>query len=135
MGKPQGGTTKGLERLRSFLDGPALQYAKTRNDLDGSVTGLSPWIRHGALMATDVSDAVVAQIGVDASAKFVSELGWREYWHRVYVEVGSQIWDDLKPSATGHSPDVYSQDLPDSVSSGDSGLVCMDSFVRELVHS
>ena len=135
MGKPQGGTTKGLERLRSFLDGPALQYAKTRNDLDGSVSGLSPWIRHGALMATDVRDAVVAQIGVDASAKFVSELGWREYWHRVYVEVGSQIWDDLRPSATGNAPDVYSQDLPDSVSSGNSGLACMDSFVRELVHS
>lgn len=135
MGKPQGGTTKGRERLRSFLDGPALHYAKTRNDLDGSVSGLSPWIRHGALMATEVRDAVVAQIGVDASAKFVSELAWREYWQRVYVQVGSQIWDDLKPSATGNTPDVYSQNLPDSVASGNSGLACMDSFVQELVQS
>lgn len=132
---PKGGATEGRERLRHFVEGRARDYAATRNDLDGTVSGLSPWIRYGALMASEVRDAVVARMGKESAAKFVSELGWRDYWHRVYVEVGERIWEDLRPSATGNPASLYSEELPPDVMAGRTGLRCMDSFVAELVAS
>lgn len=131
----KGGFTAGRQRLREFLEGPAAEYSRTRNDLDGSVSGLSPWIRHGALTLCEVRDAVVRQIGVGAATKFVSELAWRDYWQRVYVDVGDRIWEDLMPSSAGHPASSYRQDLPAEVVSASTGLNCMDSFVRELVAS
>lgn len=132
---PQGGAKSGRERLRRFVDGSVSSYARTRNDLDGSVSGLSPWIRHGALMMSEVRDAVVGKIGIEASAKFVSELGWRDYWQRVYVEIGDGIWRDLRPGTTGLDPSAYQDELPPEVVNATSGLACMDSFSRELVAS
>ena len=36
----------------------AKRYAKSRNHLNGAVTGLSPYIRHGVLTLAEVRDAV-----------------------------------------------------------------------------
>ena len=47
----QGGREEGLKRLGLIL--PA-QYGKTRNYLDGEVTHLSPYIRHGCLSLLEV---------------------------------------------------------------------------------
>ena len=38
-------------------------YARTRNALDGAVTGLSPYITHGLVTLTDVLAGVAAQAG------------------------------------------------------------------------
>ncbi len=132
---PKGGAIEGRERLGRFVDERARDYAATRNDLDGAVSGLSPWIRHGALMASEVRDFVVARLGKESAAKFVSELGWRDYWHRVYVEVGERIWDDLRPSATGNPASLYREELPPEVLKAKTGLQCMDFFVGELTES
>ncbi|MGA0023006.1 MAG: deoxyribodipyrimidine photo-lyase, partial [Vulcanococcus sp.] len=55
----QGGRHQ-AEQLLSRIQ-PA-RYAKGRNFLDGPVTRLSPYIRHGALSLAEVRDAVFAKL-------------------------------------------------------------------------
>ena len=52
------------------------RYAKTRNHLNGAVTGLSPYIRHGVLTLAEVRDAVFQRIRKwDDGGKLINELG------------------------------------------------------------
>ncbi|MEY4630434.1 MAG: hypothetical protein RIQ81_554 [Pseudomonadota bacterium] len=121
-----------LARLSVFATRDSAAYQRTRNHLNGNVSGLSPWIRHGVLTATEVRDAVVSEIGPKAAEKFVAELGWREYWHRVYESIGDRIWENINAQTTGWPPDGYADKLPAEVETGRTGLACMDSFVKQL---
>jgi deoxyribodipyrimidine photo-lyase len=126
----RGGRGAALERL-SALDPSA--YAHTRNDVDGAVSGLSPWIRHGVLSLAEVRDAAVARAG-EAAEKFVSELGWRDYWRQVHAALGEGIGRDIEsPAATPRSErSPAMSDMPADVLAADTGMVCIDAFVRRL---
>lgn len=109
-------------------------YAASRNFLDGAVTQLSAYLRHGVLSLAEVRDAALRAVpDPQQAAKFVNELGWRDYFQRVYAAVGDGIWHDREPSTAGEPPDAYTTDLPDDVAAGRTGLACMDAFSRELV--
>ena len=54
-------------------------YARSRNRLDGAVTGLSPYITHRLVTLTDVLTEVAARQPMLIHDKFVYELGWRAY--------------------------------------------------------
>jgi len=110
-----------------------VRYAQTRNALDGAVTGLSPYIRHGVLSLAQVRDAVLARVKAAPHAeKLLTELAWREYWQRVYAAIGDGIWYDREPYKTGHRADAYAKKLPDDIRAGQTGLACIDQFVIEL---
>ena len=88
-----------------------VRYGSTRNHLDGAVTRLSPYIRHGVLTLAEVRDAVFAQLrqaGLDRrearnqGGKLINELGWRDYWQRLWRRWGDGIWVDIEPHKTGH---------------------------------
>ena len=65
------------------------RYAKGRNFLDGPVTRLSPFIRHGVLTLAEVRDAVFARTrSRQGSEKLINELGWRDYWQRLWQQLG-----------------------------------------------
>ena len=53
-------------------------YARSRNAIEGAVTGLSPYITHGLLSLPEVLAGVTAKHSLDVQHKFVFELGWRE---------------------------------------------------------
>jgi deoxyribodipyrimidine photo-lyase len=114
------------------------RYAKGRNFLDGPVTRLSPYIRHGALSLAEVRDAVFARLqapgggGRPAGEKLINELGWRDYWQRLWQQLGDGIWRDQEELKTGHHPGAYTADLPGDVAEGRTGLACMDGFIAEL---
>lgn len=114
------------------------RYAKGRNFLDGPVTHLSPYIRHGALSLAEVRDAVFARLqapgggGRQAGEKLINELGWRDYWQRLWQQLGDGIWRDQEELKTGHHPGAYAADLPADVAEGRTGLACMDGFIDEL---
>jgi deoxyribodipyrimidine photo-lyase len=114
------------------------RYAKGRNFLDGPVTRLSPHIRHGALSLAEVRDAVFARLqapgggGRPAGEKLINELGWRDYWQRLWQQLGGGIWRDQEELKTGHHPGAYSPELPADVAEGRTGLACMDGFIAEL---
>ena len=121
-----GGRQAALQRL-AHID-PAT-YARTRNYLDGAVTQLSPYIRHGMLSLAEVRDAAMQY---DDHAKLVNELAWRDYWQRVYAQIGDGIWRDREPYKTGWQAADYRHDLPDDIADGQTGLPCMDAFVDAL---
>ena len=56
----RGGRLAADERLAGF---DPLGYARTRNHVDGGVSGLSPWIRHGVLPLATARDAALAKAG------------------------------------------------------------------------
>jgi deoxyribodipyrimidine photo-lyase len=158
------GGRREAERRLAAID-PA-RYGATRNHLEGAVTRLSPYIRHGVLTLAEVRDAVFARLeafgegsvqgelfaGSAASTvtgpvagprwspaqrrmgeKLINELGWRDYWQRLWRLWGDGIWDDREPLKTGHSPQSYAQELPADLASASTGLACIDGFATELM--
>ncbi len=145
------------------------RYGATRNHLDGAVTRLSPYIRHGVLSLAEVRDAVFARLeGLEPSVmavqgelfsgagtgisgpggprgwspaqrrageKLIAELGWRDYWQRLWRRWGDGIWDDREPLKTGHPADSYASELPADLAAASTGLACIDAFAAELMES
>jgi deoxyribodipyrimidine photo-lyase len=143
------------------------RYGASRNHLDGAVTRLSPYIRHGVLTLAEVREAVFAKLrersgpppGREgpgalqgelfapaaaaahgwspaqrrAGEKLIAELGWRDYWQRLWRQWGDGIWHDREPLKTGHDPASYAAGLPADLAAATTGLACMDAFAAELM--
>ncbi|GAC1411628.1 MAG: hypothetical protein NVSMB64_21540 [Candidatus Velthaea sp.] len=125
------GRRAALERLASFRPE---RYARTRNFLDGAVSRLSPYLRHGILELAEVRDAVLARGRTRHEIeKFIAELGWRDYFQRIYGVLGDRIWEDIEPYKTGFPADAYAADVPEDVRAGTTGAACIDGFVHDLV--
>ncbi|BAB74665.1 FAD-binding domain-containing protein [Anabaena sp. FACHB-709] len=108
-------------------------YAKTRNFLTGDVTRLSPYIRYGVLSLGEIRNYVLDNVKhPDDAKKLINELGWRDYWQRLYIKLGNGIWEDQEEYKTGYTPAEYASDLAADIKEGKTGLVCIDSFSREL---
>ena len=105
-------------------------YARTRNALDGAVTGLSPYITHGLVTLPEVLSAVAARHPLDVQHKFVYELGWRAYFRRVWQHRGDAILQSLH---AGLLPDeAYARELPDDIRQACTGVPVVDEAVRTL---
>jgi deoxyribodipyrimidine photo-lyase len=107
------------------------RYAATRNHLNGAVTRLSAFLRHGVLTLAEVR-LVALRRGGSRAEKLVTELAWRDYWQRVYARLGAGIWRDREAPKTGWRPGDYAAELPDEIREGRTGLTCMDQFASEL---
>jgi len=127
------GRAAALARLADFEPG---RYAETRNMLGGAVSRLSPYLRHGILELAEVRDAVLARgLAPGAVETFIRELGWRDYWRRIYGLIGDRISANLGPGTSGWPSGAYTDDLPYDIQTGHTGLACMDTIVRELVET
>ncbi|MBE9006000.1 deoxyribodipyrimidine photo-lyase [Fortiea sp. LEGE XX443] len=108
-------------------------YSKTRNFLTGAVTRLSPYIRYGVLSLAEIRHYVLDNVKhPDDATKLINELGWRDYWQRLYVKLGNGIWQDQEEYKTGYTPQEYATELPQDIKEGSTGRVCIDSFSQEL---
>jgi deoxyribodipyrimidine photo-lyase len=130
VSKIQGGLAQ-AKRRSAQLDPE--KYGSTRNHLDGAVTRLSPYIRHGIIGVADVRDRALEIAGGKAAEKFIQQLAWREYWQRLYKDFPHHIWEDVEPYKTGFSPDDYLDDLPNDITIGETGVACIDGFIQELL--
>lgn len=131
VAEQRGGSAAAAARLAAI---DPQQYAQTRNHLDGAVTRLSPYIRHGVLTLRQVYDTVLGRVGrLQQAEKFINELAWRDYWQRVYAAIGDGIWYDREAPKTGLAARAYAKQLPDDIRSGTTGLACIDAFVAELI--
>ena len=133
---PIAGGRAAAEWQLSAID--AKRYGRSRDHLNGSVTRLSPYIRHGILTLAEVRDAVFSQLkrnnqGRDDGGKLINELGWRDFWQRMWLDLGDRIHDDQEDHKTGHAASEYQQDLPNDIREGRTQLGCMDGFRNELV--
>ncbi|GAA6615497.1 FAD-binding domain-containing protein [Scytonema sp. NUACC26] len=109
------------------------RYGKTRNFFTGAVTRLSPYLRYGVLSLREVKDYALEKVkNQDDATKLVNELGWRDYWQRLYAKLGDGIWKDQEEYKTGYTVSEYAPELPDDIKQGTTGRVCIDSFSREM---
>lgn len=108
-------------------------YAKTRNSLTGAVTRLSPYIRYGVLSLREIRDDILERVeNPDDASKLINELGWRDYWQRLYIKLGKGIWENQEEYKTGYKVADYAKNLPEDIIEGKTGLVCIDNFSQEL---
>ena len=68
-----------------------------------------------------------------AGEKLINELGWRDYWQRLWRQLGDAIWLDQEPLKTGLPAEAYAPDLPADVRAAATGLACIDGFATELL--
>ena len=120
----RGGRQEAQKRINT-LD--VVAYSRNRNYFNGSVSKLSPYFRHGCITLKEASDNVCAKHGAQAE-KFVQELAWRDYWRRVWYQLGNNIFSDIE------DPKVVLGDrlMPDFIRQGITGLPCMDGIIRDL---
>jgi deoxyribodipyrimidine photo-lyase len=118
-----GGRPSALKKLNDIN---AVAYAKNSNFLNGAVTHLSPYLRHGCLTLHETFENIKKKFDVSAD-KLVYELAWRDYWRRVWVAEGNAIFSEMEASkvAIEYAP------LSDDVIQGKTGLPCMDGFINE----
>ena len=105
-------------------------YARTRNHLEGAVTGLSPWLTHGVLTLPEVLAGVLARDPLAVQHKLVFELGWREYFRHAWAHLGDGI---LRSVHEGPLPEAaYARVLPSDIREARTGVPVIDQAVREL---
>ena len=105
-------------------------YARTRNHLDGAVTGLSPYITHGVVTLREVLAGVLQREPLDVQHKLVFELGWREFFRHVWSHRGDEILQSLH---AGPRPDAaYDPVLPADIREARTGVAVIDEAVRTL---
>ncbi|NJR76514.1 MAG: deoxyribodipyrimidine photo-lyase [Scytonema sp. CRU_2_7] len=125
-----GGRKAAVEALQKV---DPVRYGKTRNFFTGAVTRLSPYIRYGVLSLREIRDHVLGRVKhQDDANKLINELGWRDYWQRLYVKLGDHIWKDQEEYKTGYTVAQYASELPDDIKQGTTGRVCIDSFNQDL---
>ena len=116
-----------MARIRAVRPG---DYARTRNALQGAVTGLSPYITHGLVTLPEVLAEVNARHPMDMQHKFVFELGWREYFRHVWHFRNAGILNSLRD---GPLPEeCYDRALPADIRQASTGVPVIDMAVRTL---
>ena len=129
MGKPlskywKGGRAEALNKLAQI---DPVQYGKTRNYLEGKVTHLSPYLRHGCIT---LNEAVLAtrNKSLTGHEKLLFEFAWRDYWRQLWYAIGNEIYADIEAPKV----DLAKKNLPHHLIKGQTSLECIDSFVHDL---
>ena len=123
----------GAAAARAALDKiDPLGYGASRNYLDGAVTKLSPYIRHGILSLNEVRNRALDMGDGKPIEKFVQELAWRDFWQRIYAQNPDWIWSDIEPYKTGFTADDYADDLPQDIVEAQTDSAAMNHFITEL---
>lgn len=120
----RGGRKAGLSKLEQVK---GETYRQTRNFLDGNVTHLSPYLRHGCITIKEAVTYINDRFG-SQSEKLLNEFAWREYWRTVWYAHGMGILQDMQDPKVELSFD----ELPSDVKAANTGLPCMDSFIQSL---
>ena len=108
-------------------------YARTRNALDGAVTGLSPYFTHGLLNTREAAQEVNARPPLSFDDKLVFELAWREFFQHVWSRAGLG-GDAILANMHGTLPwtGVYAKEMPADIREGRTGVPAIDAAVRVL---
>lgn len=105
-----------------------VQYAQTRNHLDGEVTRLSPYITRGIISLPLVRERLLARYDPQDCAKLIQELAWREYFQNVWWDKGDAIFSDIRFSRD----DWRHQGIVTAVADAATGVRVLDRGMQEL---
>ena len=128
---PTQATPETLAGLMAAID-PA-GYAKSRNFLNGKITKLSPFIRHGMVSLNHVRNLALSRVTRKGDAeKLVQELGWRAFWRNVETQNPDWLWHDVEPYKTGYFAHDYADQLPQDIAEGETGVAAIDDIIDIL---
>jgi deoxyribodipyrimidine photo-lyase len=106
-----------------------VEYARTRNFTNGSVTYLSPYISRGVISTKKILETVLDNgFTPEQSQKFIQELAWREYFQRVWQHLEDDMFDDIKRNFTG----VNNRQLPSALLNAATGIESIDTAINAL---
>ena len=106
-----------------------VEYARSRNFLNGAVTRLSPYISRGVISPKYVLESVQKRGYKHYQLeKFIQELAWREYFQNVWQSKGNAIDNDLKQAQT----DIKNASMPTALINAETGIEAVDDGVNEL---
>lgn len=105
-----------------------IEYAKTRNYLEGAVTRLSPYISRGVITLPQIRERVLSRYSEKDAEKLLQELAWREYFQNVWWEKVDDIFSDLR--FPRH--DWHHDELVTAILNADTGIAVMDEAIRNL---
>ena len=116
-----------MERMQSVQPEA---YARSRNFVDGKVTRLSPYLSRGVISTKDVLDSLLARgLSWNQVEKLVQELGWREYFQRVWQHLGKGIDEDIRHP----QPNVRHHGMPLAIQQGETGIEGIDQGIESLL--
>jgi deoxyribodipyrimidine photo-lyase len=103
-------------------------YTNTRNYTTGSVSYLSPYIARGVVSLPYIRQQVLKRYTPQQAYAFIFELAWREYFQRVWWQMGNNIFADIKqpqvPIATGK--------MPKAILNAETGIEAIDTAINKL---
>ncbi len=105
-----------------------IEYARSRNFLNGHITYLSPFITHGIISTKTVADIVLKKHTTRDAEKLLAELGWREFFHRVWQARGDEIFDDLRNT----QGKVLTGNLSKNIAEAETGVETLDESIKTL---
>ncbi len=106
-----------------------LQYAKTRNYINGAVTYLSPYISRGVITVKQVMDTAIQKgYKLYEIEKFLQELAWREHYQRVWQAKSDLIWQDLEQP----QPDTQHHQMITAMQNTATGITAIDEQIENL---
>lgn len=119
------------EKVQELLDAiDPKRYEKTRNFVSGAVTELGPYISRGVISTRDIW-ALLLQRGhrFDEIFGFLQQLAWRDFFQRVWQELGNRIDTDIRRVQEG----VYHTSVPTAVATGKVGIEGIDMGIQRLL--
>ena len=125
----EGGMKQAQEKLKA-LDFSA--YHKTRNDLDGAVSGLSPYIEHGLIQPDEVLKFIDTNNARIEAYHFLQQLSWRAFFEQKYLEDPNLIWKDAGEYKTGFTAADYTDVMPDDIIKAQTPVAVINQFIEEL---
>jgi deoxyribodipyrimidine photo-lyase len=110
------------EILAYLKDFDVKKYESSRNYLDGNVSQISPYLTHGVISLKDVYDTVLEHNSFEKAEKFIFELAWREYFRRIWENLGDGIFENIKQP----QQNVQNYGLPKSVLDSKTTIKALD---------
>ncbi|OSZ80293.1 hypothetical protein CAP36_03315 [Chitinophagaceae bacterium IBVUCB2] len=115
-----------LERIDQI---DPVQYATSRNFLDGAVTYLSPYISRGVISCHQIFQSLLSKgYTIDSCKKLIQELAWREYFQRVWQYLEDDIFKDIRKSYQ----QIQHTRMPVSLLEASTGIIAIDKGIKAL---
>jgi deoxyribodipyrimidine photo-lyase len=106
-----------------------LAYGRSRNFIDGSVTYLSPYISRGVISTKLVFEKIKERkLSYHSTEKLFQELAWRDYFQRVWQNIGEHINEDIKREQSN----VSNHQLSSAIINGQTKIDGIDQSIHSL---
>ena len=127
-----------LSAWRAFLPKVAA-YASSRNHVQvghENVSRLGACIRFRTLLEDEIIADTLEEHPFPVAEKWLQEICWRRYW-RGWLEMRPEVWRQWRKQvrSSRHTLPAGTLARAEAVSSGRSGVACMDKIAQELIET